>query len=619
MSCIAKFSHWAGLCLIVAVSAYSQTGLTDPYEILNKHIEINGGLTRLKAERSQYMEGTLAVAGLSGTVKVWTQKPDLSRADVDLGILKQFQGSNREFDWVLDSNGKLQKITTFDEPTLKRKELKKRMAEWEHLDPQSKVFKVSFDGMADVDEKKCYVIKITNNINSDIYTSFINAENFMLEKTSAKEGEDGTDTYYSDYREVEGLKVAFKIRESQHLTGQTQEITISEYRSNPEIEPTQFYPPGESRRDYRFTHGVNAENIPFRLSGNHLYVPVTVNCKERYWILDTGAGMSVISKEFAEELGLELKGDMKGKGAGGSVDISFATLPSLSLQGIEFDQQTVAVIDMTELNRLIDVESAGILGFDFLSRFVTKVDYAAELVSFYDPETFNYEGSGVELPLYFKNSVFMVPATLDNEHSGSWLFDLGASNTSLDGGYALRKRFTGRKGVERLGRGAGQEFLSKGVRCKNLELGGFVIDNPIIGFEITKVDTAHISDEIGTLGNSTFRHFVVYCDYHREKVILEKGANFNKEYPFDRSGLQLKRGSEKNIEVLFVASGTPAEKAGFQTADIIKSINGIRMEHLGELRQIRLMLSERAGTEYSFVVERAGRELKLKLKLENLL
>ncbi|MEP0827627.1 MAG: aspartyl protease family protein [bacterium] len=613
-------SFWiTGLCLFVAVSAYSQTGLTDPYEILNKHIEINGGLERLKAERSQYMEGTLAVAGLSGTIKVWTKKPDLSRADVDLGILKQFQGSNPEFDWVLDSNGKLQKITTFDEPTLKRKELKKRMAELEYLDPQSEIFKVSYDGMAEVEGKKCYAIKIANTLNSDIYTSFINAENFMLEKTSAKEGEDGADSYYGDYREIEGLKVAFKIKEIQHLTGQTQEITISEYRSNPEIEPSQFYPPGESRKDYRFTNGVNAENIPFRFSGNHLYIPVTVNCKERYWILDTGAGMSVISKEFAEELGLELKGDMKGKGAGGSVDISFATLPSLSLRGIEFDQQTVAAIDMTELNRLIDIESAGILGFDFLSRFVTKVDYAAQLVSFYDPETFKYEGPGVELPLYFKNSVFMVSATLDNEHSGSWLFDLGASNTSLDGGYALRKGFSSRRGVERLGRGAGQEFLSKGVRCKSLELGGFIIENPIIGFEISKVDTAHISDEIGTLGNSTFRHFVIYCDYHREKVILEKGANFNKEYPVDRSGLQLKRGSGKNIEVLFVAGGTPAEKAGFQTADIIKSINGIRMEHLGELSQLRLLLSEKAGTEYSFAVERGGKELRLKLKLENLL
>lgn len=613
-------SFWiTGLCLIVAVSAYSQTGLTDPYEILNKHIEMNGGLERLKAERSQYMEGTLAVAGLSGTIKVWTKKPDLSRADVDLGILKQFQGSNPEFDWVLDSNGKLQKITTFDEPTLKRKELKKRMAELEYLDPQSEIFKVSYDGMADVEGKKCYAIKIANALNSDIYTSFINAENFMLEKTSAKEGEDGTDSYYGDYREIEGLKVAFKIKEIQHLTGQTQEITISEYRSNPEIEPSQFYPPGESRKDYRFTNGVNAENIPFRLSGNHLYIPVTVNCKERYWILDTGAGMSVISKEFAEELGLELKGDMKGKGAGGSVDISFATLPSLSLRGIEFDQQTVAAIDMTELNRLIDIESAGILGFDFLSRFVTKVDYAAQLVSFYDPETFKYEGPGAELPLYFKNSVFMVSANLDNEHSGSWLFDLGASNTSLDGGYALRKGFTNRTGVERLGRGAGQEYRSKVVRCKSLELGGFVIDNPIIGTEISKVDTAHVSDEIGTLGNTTFRHFVIYCDYHREKVILEKGANFNKEYPVDRSGLQLKRGSGKNIEVLFVAGGTPAEKAGFQTADIIKSINGIRMEQLGELSQLRLLLSEKAGTEYSFAVERGGKELRLKLKLENLL
>ena len=223
------------------------------------------------------------------------------------------------------------------------------------------------------------------------------------------------------------------------------------------------------------------------------------------------------------------------------------------------------------------------------------------------------------MPLFFKHSIFMVPASLDGEHTGSWLFDLGASSTSLDGGYALRNGFPQRKGVERFGRGAGQSFISKGIRCKTLEVGGFTIDNPIIGFEITKVDTAHVSDEIGTLGNTTFRNFVVYCDYHNERVILEKGVNFNKEYPIDRSGLQMQRGEGKMIEVLFVAAGTPAEKAGFKEKDIVKSINGIKTELLGGLSEIRLMLTEKAGTEYSFLVDRGGQELKLKLKLENLL
>ena len=53
--------------------------------------------------------------------------------------------------------------------------------------------------------------------------------------------------------------------------------------------------------------------------------------------------------------------------------------------------------------------------------------------------------------------------------------------------------------------------------------------------------------------------------------------------------------------------------------DIIKSINGIKTELLGGLSEIRLMLTEKAGTEYSFVVDRGGQELKMKLRLENLL
>ncbi|MFC1800035.1 hypothetical protein ACFL2Z_03885, partial [Candidatus Eisenbacteria bacterium] len=71
------------------------------------------------------------------------------------------------------------------------------------------------------------------------------------------------------------------------------------------------------------------------------------------------------------------------------------------------------------LSQGIDVP--GILGYDFLSRFVTKVDYANELVSFYDPDSFTYTGNGQELDVHIKDSVFETSATLDGEHSGTWL------------------------------------------------------------------------------------------------------------------------------------------------------------------------------------------------------
>ncbi len=605
--------------VLAAVSSIGASTLRDPYEILKHNFDANGGLTHIRAEKSQYIEGTIALAGLNGTLKTWTQKPDRSRTEVNLKVFKQVQGDNGVYQWVLDSNGKLQKITTFDEVTKKRREVKRLLDDYDYADPQSKVFKVALAGIQKVQNNDCYVIQITNNLTEDKYTSFIDTVTFLVDKTVTIEGEDTRETVNEDYRNINGLMVPFKITETTVNIGQTQVIELTKYESNPQIDSTVFEAPAEGAKDYRFSNGQSAENIPFHFIENHVFLPVVVSCMERSWVLDTGAGMSVISQEFADELGLKLEGDMKGKGAGGTVNVKFATLPPFQLRGIEFDGQKVAVIDMKDLNRAIGFYCAGILGFDFLSRFVTKVDYSKELLSFYDPETFKYTGSGNEVPMHVKEGVFAVDATLDSAHTGSWLFDVGASVTSLDGTYAGRQGFNGRKAVESMGRGAGATFRTKLVKCKRFDFAGFTIDNPIISFETSNIDTAVHTDEIGALGNTLFRNFVIYADYAHERLFVEKGDNFNRPYPRDNSGLQFILGDKDQTEVLFVAPGTPAATSGIQAGDIVQRVNGIEVQNLGGLNAIRSMLKDKPGTEYSFTVHRGGNEKTFRLRLAELL
>jgi len=606
------------LAMMVPAIAVTQGNLTDPYVILDHHFQANGGLDRMRGERTQYIEGRVSVAGLEGTIKAWTQKPDLTRTEVDLGALRMTQGDNGRAQWVLDSNGKLQRITNLDQSAIKRKEVKRRMAEYEYADPHSEVFVVTFEGIEKVNNEDCYVIRVKNNINKDVHTRYINTNSMLLEKSVSIEDENSNDAFYGDYREVDGLMVAFWTKQILHQTGQEERITITKYVSNLEIDSALFNPPEETTKDYQFVEGNSAENIPFRFIENHLYIPVTVGCKERFWILDTGAGMSVISEEFANLLGLELLGDLKGKGGGGTVDVKLTTLPPFNLQGIQFKEQTVAVINMKRLNQRLGMEIVGILGYDFLSRFVTKIDYANELVSFYDPETFEYTGNGHKLNGHIKNNIFRIEATLDAQHTGTWLFDIGASTSSLHGAYALLNGFTQRKGVEGMGQGAANTFRTKSVKCDNIEFAGFVVDDPKVSFSYGGTDTVFTADEIGVLGNSLFRNFVIYCDYKNEQLIVEKGDDFNKEFPEDKTGLTLIRSENGGFEVLFVAEGTPAAKAGFREGDTVKSINGIDVRYIDGLIAIRKMLKEEPGTEYAFVVKRDGKEKRLKLKLANL-
>jgi hypothetical protein len=265
------------------------------------------------------------------------------------------------------------------------------------------------------------------------------------------------------------------------------------------------------------------------------------------------------------------------------------------------------------------VDIKGILGFDFLSRFVTKIDYANELVSFYDPETFAYAGSGSRLDAHIKESVFETSATLDGEHSGTWLFDIGAGVTHLDANYARREGYAEKKGVLRMGHGAGNEYQLKVIRGMSIEFGDFTLDRPLLTFGYGGTDTVFTADRLGIMGNSVLQNFILYVDYANEHVILEKGDRFNRPQPHDRSGLNVGWTEDHTgVEVLYVSPGTPAEAAGFEKGDILKSIDGAAIEPEADVLAVREQLRGPPGTTHEIAIDRAGSEKNLSIKLEDL-
>jgi predicted aspartyl protease len=604
--------------VLASSSSFGQE-LTNPYKILNRYFRTTGGLDRLLSEITTYSESTLSLGGMEGTLKAWTQAPNQNRVEIVLGPLSIVQGDNGEHSWTLDQNGKVQVVTNPDPATVARRKVRKLMNEYAFASPGSEVFKVTLQGIEQVEGKDCYAVKITNNVNVDSHTKYINTQTFLQEKVVFIEDDESRDAYYGDYREIDGLLVPFWTREVHHQTGQDQEMQLARYDSNPTISPEMFEPPQQASKDYRFLKGDRAEDVAFKFIENHLFVPVTVGGKKRLWVLDTGAGVTVLNKAYADELGLDLEGQIKGQGAGGTVEVSFATLPPFAIEGVEFDGQVVAVIDMSELLRRIGLDVAGILGFDFLSRFVTKVDFAKELVSFYDPETFEYSGEGQVLDMHLDQSVFRAQATLDGRHAGSWLFDLGAGTSHLDGRYALREGYADRKGILGLGHGAGNEYQLKSLKCDSLDFAGYTVYKPLISFAYGGTDTAFSADLIGTLGNTLFRNFVLHCDYANERLIIERGDKFNQSWPEDHSGLQLSYTEDREIKVLYVAPGTPAEVSGFVKGDVLRSIDGAGMGSFDGLIGVRELLRADPGTEYEFLVERDGQTHDLRLQLAELL
>jgi len=610
------------LALVCALApvARAAADITDPYEVLDRYYEALGGLDRVKGEQTRYFEATLSVAGLEGTIRHWEVSPDRSRSEVDLVVFTQTTGDNGEAAWEVGMNGKLR--IEQDPNVLARREVGRRLALFEHLDRASDIFTVSLEGTEQVEGADCYVVRVVSAADDVERVWYIDVSDFLLRKSIDIQLDMQQHAIHSDYRDVNGVIHAFRQDIEILPLGQRQVIVTTLLETNVDIDPALFEAPAEDARDFVFTEGGDRAEVPCRYIERHIFLPVIVDSDRSLWVLDSGASASVIDRDYAESLGLELSGELKGQGAGNAVEVAFTTLPPFSVQGIEFEEQQVAVIEFVDLfRRVSDLEVVGILGYDFLSRFVTRVDYANNMLTFYDPETFEYEGDGAVLDAPLKDNLFTVAATVDGVHAGRWMLDLGAGGMTFHAPYAKAHNLGSRDGVYGVGFGAGgkiQHYLS---RYETVEFGGYTVKHPCISMAGAGGEMAGAfsgGELVGNLGNTLFRHFVLYLDYKNQQVVVEKGDDFETEFPWDRSGLQLWR-PEEACEVLYASPGTPADDAGFREDDVVLTINGIDVDRFGGLLELRAMLREEPGTEYVFEVERDGKQEELRLVLRDLL
>jgi len=128
--------------------------------------------------------------------------------------------------------------------------------------------------------------------------------------------------------------------------------------------------------------------IPFEyLYDSHLIgVPVRINGDGPYdFVLDTGAGGTVVSPELAKKLGLDVQ-TLPGiaRGLGGDVQLQMAKIDSLSLSDSGITNSQVVVLDSSKVSPKGKLIENGIIGYDFLKNFETVIDYPSKQLYFID-------------------------------------------------------------------------------------------------------------------------------------------------------------------------------------------------------------------------------------------
>jgi clan AA aspartic protease (TIGR02281 family) len=123
--------------------------------------------------------------------------------------------------------------------------------------------------------------------------------------------------------------------------------------------------------------------IRFSATSGHMIVPVVLNDSNNSSMLfDTGAGITVLSRELAQNLRLRMEPgkSIKLRTVAANVQARVATLDSITVGEFTKTDFPVAVVDLgRENNKRFD----GILGMDFLSTYIIRIDNQTSSIFLY--------------------------------------------------------------------------------------------------------------------------------------------------------------------------------------------------------------------------------------------
>ncbi|QTN33503.1 aspartyl protease family protein [Akkermansiaceae bacterium] len=119
------------------------------------------------------------------------------------------------------------------------------------------------------------------------------------------------------------------------------------------------------------------EAFPFRLDGNSIFMDGKLNGKEGAFLIDTGAGTSLLHIPFAEAAGCKVgELDQIIRGVAGEAPAGFTDVPTISFGESVFKGTTMLATDLTNgLDKPEQLNKQAILGAELMSQLDAVISY----------------------------------------------------------------------------------------------------------------------------------------------------------------------------------------------------------------------------------------------------
>jgi len=216
-------------------------------EIIRKALDARGGIPKIKTVQSERISGRISFSkDMGGTFSVELKRPLKMRAEISIDgqqLIRTYDGKSSG--WMINPfsgnkevqplpAGDLKNITDesdFDGPL---------------VDYKSKGNAIELAGKEVLDDKPVYRLKLTNK-NGDVRYYFFDASSFLLVKWEGNRRNGDEDipweSYFSDYRDVQGLKYPFRIDQGSPGTEIKQTLLAEKVEIDIPIDDSRFGKP----------------------------------------------------------------------------------------------------------------------------------------------------------------------------------------------------------------------------------------------------------------------------------------------------------------------------------------------------------------------------------------
>ena len=604
------------LCLGLFVAA-PRTEASDPLTHLDvlPLAKVASGGAAWDAVRTIHSKVRVETGGMTGTAESWDDVRTGRFVDTyQFGPMNGAEGFDGTKRWAQDGSGTVTLSDSGDAREGSANEAYRRSLSYWYPDRRQATLEEG--GERRDGERTFHAVRITP-AGGRPFEMWIDTATFLIDRTIEQAAKEIRTTTFSDYREVGGLKLPFRLHVTNGEARFDQVVVYESYEINPEVSAARFEVPQVRTDDFSIAGGATSTTIPFELINNHIYIDARVNDRTLRVMLDTG-GVNILTPATAEAMGLKADGSFQARGTGEKTEsFGLTRVQEVQVGGATVRDQMFYVLPFRDLEKVEGVPLYGLLGFEVFKRFVVRIDYTGRQVTLTLPDAFKAPAGATVVPFTFDEMTPQVEGKLDGI-PGKFTIDTGSrASLSVSRPFAEKHRLSEKPGkkIEALaGWGVGGGGRGLVTRAGLLELGDVRVPAPVSSIALQQRGSLTDPYLAGNVGGGILRRFTVTFDYGRQKIYFEPNAAHAQEDVWDRSGLWINR-SDEGYRIEDVVAESPAAAAGLKVGDLILTVNGRKAAEL-PLAEAREILKSAPGTRMRLQVRsgEAAREVEVVLR-----